>query len=76
MEFKVGDKIKIRRGRSNCSQICQDKIRRIAEVHQIYFLLDCNHGGIYRDEAIFIKNLPKTEVDFLDCFQANFKEGV
>lgn len=76
MEFKAGDKIRVKRGRSNCSVLCHAKIRTIREVHSTYLLISCDHGGIYLDEAILIRNLPRTEVEILDCIKENFKEGV
>ena len=41
-----------------------------------HLIVDIGYGGIWPDEASLVKHEPKTEVEFLDCFQLNFKEGV
>lgn len=75
--FKVGDRVKVTKGVSACSWGCAGKVRTIISINHKkgYSALDCGHGGAWNRELMLVKNPPTTEIEFLDAFQDNFKEG-
>ena len=80
--FKVGDRVRVKRNRSNCSIRCDGSTRIIKEVYphtlqmESYVVLNCIHSGIWIDECTLIKNKPANEIEFLDAFLENYKEGI
>lgn len=74
--FKIGQKVVVKKRRSQCSSECNDKIRTIVNMNDSYVVLDCIHGGVWYDEIILLKMKPNTEIEFLDAFKYNFREGV
>ena len=75
--FKIGDRVKVTKGVSACSWVCVGKIRTIISINHRdrYCGLDCGHGGAWNKELTLYKNKPINEIEFLDAFQDNFKEG-
>lgn len=84
MKFKVGDRVQTNitpediysefNGRRGIIEII-DQYDDDSYVYKLNFTDDC---WFYENELELIipKKKPITEVDFLDCFQQNFKDGV
>lgn len=77
--FKVGDKVLVHQGRSMCSRLSNNQILKITDTYPHNAAnLNCGHngcGGVWFTELTLYKELI-TEVDFLNAFQENFKNGV
>lgn len=73
-KFRVGDRVQVKYGRSSCSHLCQEKIRKIIRIEKTFCMLECKHAGAWNEELILMEL--KNEIDYLDAFQNNFKEGV
>lgn len=83
--FKVGDRVKLKPGMSSCSKTCGNKIYRITDVYRPayrpdtahHYIVDCKcKGGVWPDEISLVKFIPKNEIECLDAFKENFKEGI
>jgi hypothetical protein len=78
--FKIGDKLRAKR---TSYSITKNKIYTITQNDDkaIWAIWDHGHEGYYRASLFneyfeFVKQEPKTEIDYLNAFQFNFKEGV
>jgi len=81
MKIKVGDKVKIKKGVSNDSRSFAGKI---VEINKMTYSPSCNMNilyfnnminGIWENECVSVKE-NYSEVDFLDAFKENFKDGI
>jgi hypothetical protein len=81
--FKVGDTIKVIGDKSSDARNNQYKIGKITYIHLFDHSKELHHygtslgsGGMWPEDIILYRSEPKTEIDYLDCFKDNFKDGI
>lgn len=82
--FKIGDKVKVNPIETVCAMRCSKTIRTIVKCEKSeftgnihHYVLDCCTRGVWPHEiSLYIPKQLLTETDYLDAFQANFKDGI
>ncbi len=74
--YKVGDKVIVIDTVSKSAREHYGEIVTVTKVYTDFIMINDYEHGMWNTDVELFKPKPISEVDFLDCFKANFSEGV
>ncbi len=74
--YKVGDKVIVIDTVSKSAREHYGEIVTVTKVYTDFIMINDYEHGMWNNDVKLFKPKPISELDFLDCFKANFSEGV